>query len=69
MRLRIQVNAYAWQPATVQQSIIEGLVWEQATPQRLLIHSNQKLARIRRQGWSYDNGKDYADVRYVAAPS
>ena len=28
----------------------------------------QKLARIRRQGWSYDNGEDYADVRCVAAP-
>ncbi|WP_252403953.1 IclR family transcriptional regulator C-terminal domain-containing protein, partial [Escherichia coli] len=27
-----------------------------------------ELARIRRQGWSYDNGEDYADVRCVAAP-
>ena len=49
---------------------IEGLVWERATPttithpQRLY----EELARIRRQGWSYDNGEDYADVRCVAAP-
>ncbi|HAZ3611104.1 TPA: IclR family transcriptional regulator [Escherichia coli] len=28
----------------------------------------EELARIRRQGWSYDNGEDYADVRCVAAP-
>ena len=60
----------AWQPAAVQQSIIEELVWEQMTPttithpQRLY----EELARIRRQGWSYDNGEDYADVRCVAAP-
>ncbi|BBU91111.1 hypothetical protein EIMP302_32490 [Escherichia coli] len=33
-------------------------------PQRLY----EELARIRRQGWSYDNGEDYADVRCVAAP-
>ncbi len=60
----------AWQPATVQQSIIEGLVWEQATP-TTITHPQQlheELARIRRQGWSYDNGEDYADVRCVAAP-
>lgn len=60
----------AWQPAAVQKSIIEELVWEQMTPttithpQRLY----EELARIRRQGWSYDNGEDYADVRCVAAP-
>lgn len=65
------VNAWlAWQPAAVQKSIIEELVWEQMTPttithpQRLY----EELARIRRQGWSYDNGEDYADVRCVAAP-
>ena len=60
----------AWQPAAVQQSIIEGLVWEQATP-TTITHPQQlheELARIRRQGWSYDNGEDYADVRCVAAP-
>ncbi|EKS5446153.1 TPA: IclR family transcriptional regulator [Escherichia coli] len=59
----------AWQPAAVQQSIIEGLVWEQATP-TTITHPQQlheELARIRRQGWSYDNGEDYADVRCVAA--
>ena len=33
-------------------------------PQRLY----EELARIRRRGWSYDNGEDYADVRCVAAP-
>lgn len=33
-------------------------------PQQL----HEELARIRRQGWSYDNGEDYADVRCVAAP-
>lgn len=60
----------AWQPEAVQKSIIEELVWEQMTPttithpQRLY----EELARIRRQGWSYDNGEDYADVRCVAAP-
>lgn len=60
----------ARQPAAVQQSIIEGLVWEQATP-TTITHPQQlheELARIRRQGWSYDNGEDYADVRCVAAP-
>ncbi|EGJ03919.1 bacterial transcriptional regulator family protein, partial [Shigella dysenteriae 155-74] len=60
----------AWQPAAVQQSIIEGLVWEQATP-TTITHPQQlheELARIRRQGWSYDNGEDYPDVRCVAAP-
>ncbi len=60
----------AWQPAAVQQSIIEGLVWEQATP-TTITHPQQlheEVARIRRQGWSYDNGEDYADVRCVAAP-
>ncbi|EFY5890187.1 IclR family transcriptional regulator [Shigella sonnei] len=60
----------SWQPAAVQQSIIEGLVWEQATP-TTITHPQQlheELARIRRQGWSYDNGEDYPDVRCVAAP-
>ncbi len=60
----------ARQPAAVQQSIIEGLVWEQATP-TTITHPQQlheELARIRRQGWSYDNGEDYPDVRCVAAP-
>uniref|UniRef100_UPI00289B7992 IclR family transcriptional regulator C-terminal domain-containing protein n=1 Tax=Escherichia coli TaxID=562 RepID=UPI00289B7992 len=54
----------------VQQSIIEGLVWEQATP-TTITHPQQlhaELARIRRQGWRYVNGEDYADVRCVAAP-
>lgn len=30
--------------------------------------THEELARIRRQGWSYDNGEDYPDVRCVAAP-
>ncbi len=33
-----------------------------------VIKLHEELARIRRQGWSYDNGEDYADVRCVAAP-
>lgn len=67
---RIGKCLLAWQPEAVQKSIIEELVWEQMTPttithpQRLY----EELARIRRQGWSYDNGEDYADVRCVAAP-
>lgn len=67
---RIGKCLLARQPAAVQQSIIEGLVWEQATP-TTITHPQQlheELARIRRQGWSYDNGEDYADVRCVAAP-
>ncbi|MEH5216127.1 enolase C-terminal domain-like protein [Escherichia marmotae] len=51
----------AWQPEAVQQSIIEGLVWEQATPTTITRppQLHEELARIRRQGWSYDNGEDF----------
>ncbi len=59
----------AWQPAAVQQSIIEGLVWEQATP--TTITHPQQLHEERAYsppGLSYYNGEDYADVRCVAAP-
>lgn len=60
----------AWQPQAKRDAIIDTLVWEKATattithPQQL----SEALDAIRRQGWSFDNGEDYADVRCVAAP-
>lgn len=60
----------AWQSPAVQEEIIRELVWEAptsstiTTPQQL----RDELIRIRSQGWSYDNGEDYPDVRCVAAP-
>jgi DNA-binding IclR family transcriptional regulator len=60
----------AWQSPAVRDAIICHLDWQQATPtsitnpQRL----QDELTRIRAQGWSFDNGEDYADVRCVAAP-
>ena len=60
----------AWQPASVQASIIEDLQWERATPTTIsnAQQLREELGRIRARGWSFDNGEDYPDVRCVAAP-
>ncbi|QHM73412.1 IclR family transcriptional regulator [Mixta intestinalis] len=60
----------AWQPAAVREEIISQLAWEQATPTSITDPQRfqDELTRIRFQGWSYDNGEDYCDVRCVAAP-
>ena len=60
----------AWQPASVQASIIEDLQWERATPTTITDAQQlrEELGRIRARGWSFDNGEDYPDVRCVAAP-
>lgn len=60
----------AWQMPAVRDGIIDQFIWEQTTPTTITTpkHLNDELARIRYQGWSYDNGEDYPDVRCVAAP-
>ncbi len=60
----------AWQPASVQASIIDDLQWERATPTTITDAQQlrEELGRIRARGWSFDNGEDYPDVRCVAAP-
>lgn len=60
----------AWQPEAERDAIIDKLVWEKATA--TTITNTQQLREalqlIRRQGWSFDNGEDYPDVRCVATP-
>ncbi|QTF10106.1 IclR family transcriptional regulator [Brenneria izadpanahii] len=60
----------AWQSEEEQERIIAGLRFAAVTPHTLKNADALKaeLTRIRRQGWSFDNGEDYPDVRCVAAP-
>lgn len=60
----------AWQPADEQARIISQLRFFAATPTSICSAEAlaAELAHIRRQGWSFDNGEDYPDVRCVAAP-
>ncbi|PWC09778.1 IclR family transcriptional regulator [Brenneria roseae subsp. americana] len=60
----------AWQPEEEQARIIDNLRFVAVTPNTLKDAEALKveLIRIRRQGWSFDNGEDYPDVRCVAAP-
>ena len=60
----------AWQPASVQASIIEDLQWSgpRQRPSPMLNSCGRSWGRIRARGWSFDNGEDYPDVRCVAAP-
>lgn len=60
----------AWQSEEQQEQIIQQLHFEAATPTTLATPEKlrEELRKIRRQGWSYDNGEDYSDVRCVAAP-
>lgn len=60
----------AWQPPATREAIIGQLKWEQATPTTLAgpERLREELTLIRTQGWSYDRGEDFPDVRCVAAP-
>ena len=60
----------AWQPPHIQDSVIQALQWKQATSTTITNETQlrQELQQIRAQGWSFDNGEDYPDVRCVAAP-
>lgn len=60
----------AWQPAEEQAHIISQLRFVAVTPTSIRSAEalRAELSRIRRQGWSFDNGEDYPDVRCVAAP-
>ncbi|MCL2891649.1 IclR family transcriptional regulator [Brenneria tiliae] len=60
----------AWQPEEEQERIIAGLRFVAVTSRTLKNAAALKaeLTRIRLQGWSFDNGEDYPDVRCVAAP-
>ncbi len=60
----------AWQEPTRQKEILSHLSFIRHTATTL--NSREKLEHeltcIRRQGWSFDNGEDYIDVRCIAAP-
>ncbi|WP_217551438.1 IclR family transcriptional regulator C-terminal domain-containing protein, partial [Pantoea sp. GbtcB22] len=60
-----------WQHPEEQDRIISGLRFVAVTPTTLRNADalRTELARIRRQGWSFDNGEDYPDGRCVAAPN
>ncbi|MDY0928312.1 IclR family transcriptional regulator [Enterobacter sp. CFBP8995] len=60
----------AWQRPEEQERIISDMRFVAVTPTSLRNADalRTELARIRRQGWSFDNGEDYPDVRCVAAP-
>ncbi|MEL4013677.1 IclR family transcriptional regulator [Dryocola clanedunensis] len=60
----------AWQPSPLRESIIDGLDYSPRTPTSITTpeRMRQETDKIRRQGWSYDHGEDYPDVRCVAAP-
>ncbi|WP_058912798.1 IclR family transcriptional regulator [Entomohabitans teleogrylli] len=60
----------AWQPEATRNAIVDHLKFEAATPTTITDPDDllAELARIRAQGWSFDNGEDYSDVRCVAAP-
>jgi len=60
----------AWQEEAQQEKIINNIGFIAQTPTTLtgIIPLRNELNTIRRQGWSFDNGEDYVDVRCVAAP-
>ncbi|NIY46494.1 IclR family transcriptional regulator [Cedecea colo] len=60
----------AWQPSPLRETIIAGLDYSPRTPTSITTPERmvEEISKIRRQGWSYDRGEDYADVRCVAAP-
>ncbi|WJV54577.1 IclR family transcriptional regulator [Pectobacteriaceae bacterium CE90] len=60
----------AWQPEEQREKIIADLDFTAKTPSTITTPEqlHTELNHIRRQGWSYDNGEDYGDVRCVAAP-
>lgn len=60
----------AWQLPAERDAIVAALEWKSTTPTTIAdpLRLQEELARIRYQGWSYDNGEDYPDVRCVAAP-
>jgi DNA-binding IclR family transcriptional regulator len=60
----------AWQPEAVRKTIIAATVFEKVTPTTIVTPEalEKELARIRRQGWGFDNGEDEPAVRCVAAP-
>ncbi len=60
----------AWQTEAQQERIINNIEFIAKTPTTItgIIALKNELKNIRRQGWSFDNGEDYTDVRCVAAP-
>ncbi|QWA13883.1 IclR family transcriptional regulator [Sodalis ligni] len=60
----------AWQDERQQQKIMNNIRFISKTPSTIITLAalKKELDGIRRQGWSFDNGEDYADVRCVAAP-
>lgn len=60
----------AWQQDSIRESIIAGTTFVGTTPTSITNSEalRVELARIRKQGWGFDNGEDEPDVRCVAAP-
>lgn len=60
----------AWQPSPLRENIVAGLNFSSRTPTSITTPERmlQEIEKIRYQGWSYDRGEDYVDVRCVAAP-
>ncbi|WP_435930310.1 IclR family transcriptional regulator [Dryocola sp. BD613] len=60
----------AWQPSPQREAILAGLDYSPRTPTSITTPERmaEEISKIRRQGWSYDHGEDYPDVRCVAAP-
>ena len=60
----------AWQPSPLRENIIAELDFEPRTLTSITSAEGmlQEIDKIRYQGWSYDRGEDYVDVRCVAAP-
>jgi len=60
----------AWQPELIRNRIINNINFEIKT--KTTISNSKKLLHelniIREQGWSYDDGEDYENVRCIAAP-
>jgi len=60
----------AWQPEPVRKAIIADTDFKRVTPTTIVSAEvlEEELARIRREGWGFDNGEDVSAVRCVAAP-
>jgi DNA-binding IclR family transcriptional regulator len=60
----------AWQPEAVRKAIIAATDFRPVTPTTIVSTEalEAELAKIRREGWGFDNGEDVSAVRCVAAP-
>lgn len=60
----------AWQPTARQETLINAIQFEKTTPTTITSRAalKKELEQIKQQGWSYDNGEDYTEIRCFAAP-